>query len=447
MSKLAEEKQKRITNFERSRELARRAQQLIPAGCHTYSKGADQFPFNSPSFITRGEGCRVWDVDGNEYIDWGMGLRSVVLGYGYPRVIEAVMEQIAKGPNFLLPSPVEVELAELLTGLIPSAEMVKFAKNGSNVTSAATRLARAYTGRDYIALCREHPFFSFDDWFIGTTPPNAGIPEENYKHSLTFHYNNIESLERLFAEHPNQIAAAIMEPVTLEAPQDNFLARVRDLAHSHGALLIFDEMISGFRWHLQGAQKYFDVIPDLSTFGKAIGNGFSVAVLAGRRAVMELGGINHGAPRVFLLSTTHGAETHSLAACIATIREMQEKEVVSHLWKIGKAFQDGFNNLTAELGLSEYVNCTGYPCNSAIVTKDREGQTSMPLRTLFLQEMTAQGILIPYVVVSLAHKQEEVDRTLAAVAQALKVYARALEDGVDKYLVGPAVKPVFRKYN
>ena len=444
MSKVA---MKRIQNFEKSRALASRARELIPGGAHTYSKGADQFPFNSPGFIERADGCRVVDVDGNEYIDWGMGLRSVALGYSYPRVIEAVEHEIAKGPNFLLPSPVEVELAEVLTRLIPSAEMVKFAKNGSNVTSAAIRLARAYTGRPYIAFCREHPFFSFDDWFIGTTPPNAGIPEENYQHSLAFHYNDLLSLEASFEKYPEQIAAVIMEPVTLEEPKDNFLEKVRDLTHRHGALLIFDEMISGFRWHLQGAQTYFNVIPDMSTFGKAIGNGFSVAVLAGRRAVMELGGIDHDKPRVFLLSTTHGAETHSLAACVATIKEMEEKDVISHIWKIGKELQDGFNNLANEMGLADYVNCIGYPCNSAVITRDRDGQVSLPLRTLFLQEMTAHGVLMPYIVVSFAHQRAEVERTLEAATEAFQVYARALEDGVDKYLVGPSVKPVFRRFN
>jgi glutamate-1-semialdehyde 2,1-aminomutase len=438
---------KRIENFQKSKALASRAREVIPGGAHTYSKGPDQFPLNSPGFIERAEGCRVVDVDGNEFIDWGMGLRSVVLGYSYPRVIEAVQAEIAKGPNFLLPSPVEVELAELITRLIPSAEMVKFAKNGSNVTSAAVRLARAFTGRSYVALCREHPFFSFDDWFIGTTPPNSGIPDENYKHSLTFHYNDLASLEALFHEYPDQIAAVIMEPVTLDEPKDNFLEKVRELTQRHGTLLIFDEMISGFRWHLRGAQTFFNVIPDMSTFGKAIGNGFSVAVLAGRRDVMELGGLNHDKPRVFLLSTTHGAETHSLAACVATIQEMEEKDVISHLWKMGKAFQDGFNDLAREMGLGDYVSCIGYPCNSAIVTKDQTGQVSLPLRTLFLQEMTANGILIPYVVVSLAHQQAEIDRTLEAATEALQVYARALEDGTDHYLVGPPVKPVFRRFN
>ena len=444
MSKVA---LKRIENFEKSRALASRARDLIPGGAHTYSKGADQFPLNSPGFIERADGCRVVDVDGNEFVDWGMGLRSVVLGYSYPRVIEAVQREIAKGPNFLLPSPVEVELAELLTRLVPSAEMVKFAKNGSNVTTAAIRLARAYTGRSYIALCKEHPFFSFDDWFIGTTPPNSGIPEEAYHHSLTFHYNDIESLEALFREYPGQIAGVIMEPVTLDEPKDNFLEKVRALTEQHGSLLIFDEMISGFRWHLQGAQAYFNVIPDMSTFGKAIGNGFSVSVLAGRRDVMELGGIYHDKPRVFLLSTTHGAETHSLAACVATIREIEEKNVIDHIWKIGKAFQDGFNDLAHEMGLGDYVSCIGYPCNAAIITKDRDGKVSLPLRTLFMQEMTAQGVLIPSVVVSYAHTEAEVELTLEAARETFNVYGRALDEGIDKFLVGPPVKPVFRRFN
>ena len=434
-------------SFEKSRALSHRAHELIPAGAHTYSKADDQFPLNAPGFIERGEGCTVWDVDGNQFLDWGMGLRSVILGHGYPAVNEAVFAQIAKGVNFLRPSPVEVELAELMHEIIPSAEMVKFAKNGSNVTSAAIRLARAHTGRELIAFCREHPFFSFDDWFIGTTPANAGVPDVITNQSLAFHYNDIQSLEKLFAEHPGQIAAVILEPVTIDAPANNFLQQVRDLTHKHGALLIFDEMITGFRWHLSGAQTYFDVIPDISTFGKAIGNGFSVSVLAGKKDVMELGGIKHGKPKVFLLSTTHGSETHSLAASVATIKTMAQHDVVSHLWKIGKALQDGFNNLAAEMGVADHIACIGYPCSPAIVTRDREKQVSLPFRTLFLQEMIQNGVLIPYVATSFAHTEKQVDQTLEAATHALDIYGRALEEGVDKYLVGPAVKPVFRKFN
>jgi glutamate-1-semialdehyde 2,1-aminomutase len=434
-------------SFEKSRKLSRRAHELIPAGAHTYSKADDQFPLNAPGFIERGEGCRVWDVDGNQFLDWGMGLRSVILGHGYPAVLDAVYAQIAKGTNFLRPSPVEVELAELVHELIPSAEMVKFAKNGSNVTSAAIRLARAYTGRDLIAFCREHPFFSFDDWFIGTTPANAGVPEVITNQSLAFHYNDIQSVENLFAKYPGRIAAVILEPVTIEEPANDFLQQLRELAHKNGALLIFDEMITGFRWHLAGAQTYFNVIPDISTFGKAIGNGFSVALLAGKKEIMELGGIIHDKPKVFLLSTTHGSETHSLAASMATIKEMSEHDVVSHLWKTGKALQDGLNNLAAEMGISDYINCIGYPCSPGIVTRDREKQVSLAFRTLFIQEMIQHGVLIPYVATSFSHTQKEVDQTLEAATHALDVYARALEEGVDQYLIGPAVKPVFRKFN
>lgn len=438
---------RRIANFHRSKELSRRAHELIPAGAHTYSKGDDQFPQNAPGFIARGQGCHVWDIDGNEYLDWGMGLRSVILGHAYPRVLEAVMAALPNGSNFTRPAPIEVELAELLVELIPSAQMVKFAKNGSDVTSAAVRLARAFTGRDKIVLCKENPFYSFYDWFIGTTPPNAGIPAAISDLSLTFHYNDIASLQQLFDDNPGQIAGVIFEAVSTEAPQPGFLAQVRDLAHANGAVVIFDEMISGFRWHLQGAQKYFDVTPDLSTFGKAIGNGFAVSVLAGRRDIMELGGLQHTKPKVFLLSATHGAETHALAASIATINELRDRDVVGHIWKIGRALQDGFNALTTEMGLADYVTCAGYPCSPYIVCRDKDKNVSMPLRTLFLQETIAQGVLMPYLAISYSHDDLAVQQTLEAAANALEIYRRALQDGVENYLVGPAVKPVFRKFN
>lgn len=437
----------RISKFERSRQLSARAHDLIPAGCHTYSKGDDQFPLNAPGFLVRGEGVRVWDPDANEFIDWGMGLRSVILGHGYRRVLDAVIAQLQNGTNFTRPAPIEIELAELLVGLIPSAEMVKFAKNGSDVTSAAVRLARAYTGRDHVALCKDDPFFSFYDWFIGTTPANSGVPARVTELSHTFRYNDIASLEQVFAEHPGQIACVILEPVSSQAPQDGFLERVRDLAHERGALLIFDEIISGFRWHLRGAQAFYGVTPDLSTFGKAIGNGFSVSAVAGRRDVMELGGLRHSSPKVFLLSATHGAELHSLAAAIATISEMLDRDVVSHLWAIGRSLQNGFNALAKEMGLADQLVCYGAPCSPYISCRDREGAESAAFRTLFLQEMIANGVLIPWVAISYSHTEGDVDRTLEACRGAFEVYRRALEDGVDRHLVGPAVKPVFRKYN
>ncbi len=429
-------------SFERSRALQEKAHRLIPGGCHTYSKGDDQFPQLSPGFLVRGEGCRVWDADGNEFVDWGMGLRSVILGYGHPAVTAAVLEQVRLGTNFTRPAPLEVDLAECLPGLIPSAGMVKFAKNGSDVTSAAIRLARAFTGRERVALCQDNPFFAFYDWFIGTTPPRAGVPEAVQALSLTFRYNDLDSLRALFDTHAGEIAAVILEPVSTVPPEPGFLEGVQRLTREAGALLVFDEMISGFRWHLQGAQTLFGVTPDLSTFGKAIGNGYSVAVLAGRADVMALGGLNHAREKVFLLSSTHGAETVGLAAGLATIRTMQTHPVVDHLWRIGRDLQDGINSLARARGLADHVHCDGYPCSPYVVCEDGPAY-----RTLLLQETIRHGVLMPYLAVSWAHRADDVARTLDAVDQALAVYARALDEGIEHHLVGPAVKPVFRKYN
>jgi len=376
-----------------------------------------------------------------------MGLRSVILGHCHPAVLRAVRRQLALGANFTRPSPVEIDLAARLAALIPSAEMVKFAKNGSDVTSAAIRLARAYTGRDIVAYCRDHPFYSFDDWFIGTTPCNAGVPRAFTALSKGFRYNHLEDLADLFTAHPDGIAAVIMEPVTSTPPVPGFLAGVRDLTAKNGAVLIFDEMITGFRWSLQGGQGYFGVIPDLSTFGKALGNGFSVAALAGKRALMELGGLEHARERVFLLSSTHGGETHSLAAALATIGEMESRQVISRIWAAGRRLAEGFTRIVSAQGIQDYLYLDGYPCSPVVVCKDRSGRPSPALRTVFLQELVKHGILMPCVSVSYAHGERELASTLDGLEQAAGIYGRALADGPDRWLEGPVVKPVFRKFN
>ena len=312
------------------------AHHLIPGGCHTYAKGDDQYPILAPGFIARGLGCRVWDTDGREYIEYGMGNRTVGLGHAYPPVLEAVQQELSRGANFTRPSPIEVACAEQFLALIDGAEMVKFCKDGSDATSGAVRLARAYTGRDLIAICADHPFFSTDDWFIGTTPMNAGIPEAVRQLTVTFRYNDLASAETLFEQYPGRIAAFILEPARTEEPQEGYLQRLQGLCHANGALLILDEMITGFRWHKGGAQKVYGIVPDLSAFGKALANGFSVSALAGRREFMRLGGLDHDdRPRVFLLSTTHGAETHALAAAIATMQVYQREGVIEHLYRQG----------------------------------------------------------------------------------------------------------------
>src|SRR5690606_22245929 len=245
--------------------LQARAHALIPGGCHTYAKGDDQYPIEAPPFIVRGLGCRVWDVDGREYIEYGMGNRAVGLGHAYPAVLEAVRHELIRGCNFTRPSVIEVECAEQFLSMIDGAEMVKFCKDGSDATSGAVRLARAYTGRDLVACCADHPFFSTDDWFIGTTMVNAGIPEAIRQLTLTFRYNDIESVEAMFQRHPGQIAALILEPARSDEPRDDFLQRVQKICRAEGANLILDEMITGFRWDNGGAQKVYGIVPDLST--------------------------------------------------------------------------------------------------------------------------------------------------------------------------------------
>jgi glutamate-1-semialdehyde 2,1-aminomutase len=421
--------------------------QLIPGGAHTYSKGDDQFPAVAPRFLERGQGARVWDDANNEYLDWTMGLRTMTLGYGQKRVTEAAIEQIHKGSNFSRPSRIEADTAGDLVDLIPSADMVKFAKNGSTVTTAAVKLARAYTGRDLVALCSDHPFFSYDDWAIAVTPCNAGIPELVQKLTVTFRYNDVAGVQQLFEQHPDRLAAVIMEAATTDEPREGFLQKVRQLCRTHGTVFIIDEMITGFRMHLHGAQTLFDVEPDLSTFGKGLANGFSVAALVGRRDIMELGGLTPGNRRVFLVSTTHGAENHALAAARACLRIYREEPVVEHLWAIGRVLMDGFNATACEMGLGDLVKMYGFPCNPAFVCNDCDGNASLPLRTLFLQEMTRRRILMNYVVPSYAHQKADVEQTLAALRGALDIYARALIDGWERYLVGNVVKPVFREIN
>lgn len=434
-------------NYTHSSLMREKAHSMIPGGCHTYSKGDDQFPFLAPGFIESGIGCRVKDVDGNEFLDWGMGLRSVSLGYSYPRVNEAVIKTLLKGTNFTRPAPIEQEVAELILHFLPSGEMIKFSKNGSDVTTAAIRISRAYTGRKRIAVCQDHPFFSIHDWFIGTTPCNNGIPDEISNLTLSFKYNDIKSVELLFEQYPDDIAALILEPVTFEKPKNQFLEKIRELTKKHGAVLIFDEMITGLRFGFPGAQSTFQVEPDLSTFGKAIGNGFSCAFLAGKRDILKLGGIRHSDPRVFLLSSTHGGETHCLAAVRETFLEFHEKNIVHHIEKIGSELMKKWNQTVQSYHLEDYLQMIGYPCSPVIQCKNQQKEISNSFRTLFLQEMIRNGILIPYISISYSHGTKELDETIHALEQVCKVYKKALEDNVDHYLVGSSVKPVFRRYN
>jgi glutamate-1-semialdehyde 2,1-aminomutase len=436
-----------ITNFTHSKELQKVSHALIPGGAHTYAKGDDQYPEMAPAFLAKGKGCHVWDVDGNEFIEYGMGLRSVTLGHAYEAVVEAAYHQMQLGSNFTRPASIEVACALKFLNLLPGAEMVKFAKNGSDVTTAAVKLARAYTGRDLVAICADQPFFSTDDWFIGSTAMTAGIPGTIQQLTVKFHFNDIQSLENLFALYPDQVACVIMEVETAEAPQENFLREVQQSCQDHGALLIFDEMITGFRWHLGGAQTLYGITPDLSTFGKAMGNGFSISALAGKRDIMQLGGLYHNRERVFLLSQTHGAENHTLAAAIATMNVYETEPVVEFLDRQGVRLREGIRDVIHQNNLDGYFEILGKACNLIYATCDEQKNRSQEFRTLFLQEIIKRGVVAPSFVVSYSHTDEDIDRTIEIVGEALVVYRKALDEGVDKYLIGRPVRPVFRKLN
>ena len=423
-----------------------RTHDLVPGGAHTYAKGDDQYPTNAPGLIARGRGCRVWDTDGNEFIEYGMGLRAVTLGHAFPTVLDRVRETLDLGTNFTRPSPLEFEAAERLLDLLRPGQMVKFCKNGSDATSAATRLARAVTGRDHVAYCRSHPFFSTDDWFIGTTDMAAGIPEAVSRLSVGFTYGDVRDLERVFDEHPDDIACVVMEATRDPEPPEGYLDAVRELCDRRGALWILDEMITGFRWHTGGAQTLYGIEPDLSTFGKGMGNGFAVSALVGRSDLMERGGLRTDAERVFLLSTTHGAESVGLAAAIGTIDTYREQPVIEHMHREGERLAQGVQDVVERHGIAAYLHTSGRPSNLVYRTLDPDGNPSQPYRTLFMQELVRNGVLGPSFVVCYSHGDADIDDTIEAVDRAAAVYAKALEHGTDGLLDGRSVKPAIRRH-
>ena len=435
------------TSFGNSIAANKRLQDLIPGGAHTYAKGEDQYPEDMAPVISHGAGAHVWDVDGNEYIEYGSGLRAVSLGHAHPKVIEAVRRELDRGSNFVRPSIIELDAAERFLTSVPTAEMVKFAKNGSDATTAAVKLARAVTGRPLIALCSDHAFFSIDDWFITRTPMAAGIPAEIGALTVGFPYGDLAATEELFRQHDGEIACLILEAATQHDPPAGYLEGLRDLAHRYGALLIFDEMITGFRFSAAGAQGLYGVTPDLSTFGKALGNGFAVSALAGKREYMERGGLRDSHERVFLLSTTHGAESHALAAAIAVTEVYAEEDIAARLHERGERLARGVREVAAAAGVQEHVVVRGRASNLVFATLDEDRQPSQIYRTLFLRELITGGVIGPSFVVSSALTDADIDRTVEVVAKACTVYRQALDaQDVNAFLGGRPVRPVFRKY-
>ncbi len=444
-----------ISEYTKSDAYRNKIHDLIPGGAHTYSKGDDQFPQLSPAAISHGKGAYVWDIDGNKFLDCSMGLTSVSLGHAYEPVLDAVKSELNKGVNFQRPSVLEKETAEKFLALVPQHDMIKFAKNGSIVTTAAVKLARAFTGRNLVAFPGDHPFYSYDDWFIGSTPCNKGVPEEFSSLSVTFKSCDIESLRSLFERYPGQIACVITEPekspcgngCSCKQKPEVFLKEAIDLAHENGALFIIDEMVSGFKSAFPGSMTKYGLKPDMATWGKGIANGFSFCALTGTKEVMQLGGINRpGAEKVFLISTTHGGETHAMAAAIATIDVFTSQHVIEHNHKIGNELIEGCKQEIIKSGISNLVEVI--PCNWLVAFnfRDVSGNISAAMRTLAMQEMIKRGILFQGAFAPcFSHTLEDIKYFVYAFGETLLVLKEAASIGIEKLLVGEPAKPVFRK--
>ncbi|MFD4368336.1 glutamate-1-semialdehyde 2,1-aminomutase [Rhodococcus sp. NPDC058521] len=433
--------------FAESNRVQNRLHHLIPGGAHTYARGSDQYPEFMAPVLKEGRGARVWDVDGNCYVEYGMGLRSVTLGHAYGPVVEAAAEAARAGHNFSRPTLLEAEVAEKFLEIVPTADMVKFAKNGSDATTAGVRLARAVTGREMVAVCRQ-PFFSVDDWFIGSTPMNSGIPKDVASLTERFDYNDLASLEEVFDRNPGGVACVVLEAATGTAePNPGFLEGVRALCDDNGALLLFDEIITGFRWAAAGAQSVYGVTPDLSSWGKALGNGFPISALAGRREYMEYGGLRTDRERTFLLSTTHGPETTSLAAAGAVMDAYRNGGPVARMERVGSLLAAGFNSAADEFGLAGHLEVIGRPSCEVFVTRDADCAASQSFRTLFLQEMIGRGVLGQSFVVSAAHTDDDIAHTIEASRRAMVVYRAAIDRGsAEPFLSGRSVAPALRRH-
>jgi len=424
-----------------------RAHALIPGGAHTYSKGDDLLPIAAPAAFVRGKGARVVDVADREFVDWGMGVNNVLIGHAEDAIDDAAIEALRRGQNFSRPTPLEVDVAEAVLSIFPHLDMVKFAKNGSDANTAALRLARAITGRPLVAYDSTAPFLSIHDWFIGTTAMDAGVPDAVKSLAVGFRFNDVGDLQRVFTEHGRQLAAVVLEPCREIRPSPEFLHTLRALCDRHGVILVLDEVITGFRYALAGAHAMLGIRPDLLSIGKGLANGYALTALVGRRDLMRRGGIDHDQDRVFLLSTTNGAEQASLGAALATIGFYRQHDVIAHLYAVGQAVMDGLRDAARESGVDGYVEATSdFSCRPVLSCRDRDRNPSAEGRTLFLHAMLEQGVFMPWICPSFRHGDRELSQTLDAFRHATRAYARWLE-APDQVDVGRPVKAVFRRRN
>jgi len=420
--------------IEKSNELYSRALGLIPSVTQTLAKGPGQWIKGiAPKYLVKGKGSHVWDVDGNEYIDFMMGVGPLSLGYAYPKVDEAIKKQLEDGITFSMMHPLEVEVAEIIRDIIPNAEAVRYSKTGADATSAAVRLARAYTGKNKILCCGYH---GWHDWYIAVTARNHGIPESVQAISFTFNYNDIDSVKNSIDD---DVAAIILEPVVFEEPKNNFLHKLAELCNEKNIVLIFDEMWTGFRMALGGAQEFFGITPDLATYSKAVANGMPISILTGKRRIMDL------ADEDIFFYTTFGGEALSLAAVKATIQELKDKNVPQYLRTQGKKLKDGYNTITQKLGM-DFTKAIGYEWRS-MATFDVKAGDPLIQKSLMQQEMIKRGVLWQgFHNMCFSHSDSDIDYTLQALEESLSILNKAVKQNkLSEMLKGEPVQPVFRK--
>jgi glutamate-1-semialdehyde 2,1-aminomutase len=425
------------SRYAASEDWLERARAVIPLGAQTFSKSVTQLPHGvSPYFARRAEGCRIEDVDGNSYLDFVNALAAVTLGYGDPDVTAAATRQLRDGVVFSLSHRLEAEVAERICAFVPCAEAVRFGKNGSDATAGAVRVARAYTGRDRVLMCGYH---GWQDWSISASARNKGVPRAVRELTTVFPYDDLPALSALLDAQAGEVAAIILEPMNVRAPSPGYLPGVRALADKHGCVLIFDETITGFRFHEGGAQALFGVTPDLATFGKGLANGFPLSAVAGRRELMA------EMEEVFF-SFTMGGEAVSLAAAKAVLDKLAREPVIATLRSRGAELMAGVGQAIARAGAADFLSVSGDPTWSFLNFAPPPEADVFALKTLWLQEIFARGVLsLGTHNMSYAHGEAEVAELLAVYDEVFPILAEAVAQGdVERRLRCAPLQPLFR---
>jgi len=433
-------------NLEKSFELLNKAREIIPHQTQTFSRAATSFVEGVfPVYVEQANGSHFIDVDGNEFLDYLLGLGPITLGYNYPAINEAIISQLNKGILFSLPHRTEVELSEIISQTIPHAEMVKFEKSGSNAVTGAVRAARSFTNRDKIAYCGSGGVWH--DWQGIMVSRNKGIPEFNKNLIKIFDYNDPEGLEQIFEDNPEQIAAIVLEPTIYQKPKKNFLNSVRKLSDKNNSLLILDEIVTGFRFDIQGAQKYFGIKGDLVCFGKGMGNGLPIAAITGPSEFMK-------EFDKLWISSTNNSETLSLAGTMAVINEMKNKNTISHCWEMGTKLIDGWNKIMESYNID--AKMTGYPIRMTLKCYNSNKEESIELKALILQELVKRGIFLSPgpTFLSYSHSSQDIDHTLTKLEEICELikkniqnenFAKLIEGDLPKTIWSMVIKPTKKK--